>query len=123
MVSSSSNQSSPGGGGYRWTICALLFCATTINYIDRQILALLKPILDERLGWSNEAFGQINAAFQAAYGVGLLLFGWFIDRFGTKIGYAVSLTAWSLAALGHAFVGSVSGFTVVRLALGLGEGG
>ncbi len=110
-------------GGYRWTICALLFFATTINYIDRQILALLKPMLDEQLGWSNEEFGRINAAFQAAYGVGLLAFGWFIDRFGTKLGYAVSLTAWSLAAIGHAFVGSVGGFTLARLALGLGEGG
>lgn len=110
-------------GRFRWTICALLFFATTINYIDRQILALLKPILDEQLGWTNQQFGQVNAAFQAAYGIGLLGFGWFIDRFGAKIGYAVSLAAWSFAALGHAFVGSVGGFVVARLALGLGEGG
>lgn len=123
MTESSSTNLSHRTGGYRWTICALLFFATTINYIDRQILALLKPMLDEKLGWTNEAFGQINAAFQAAYGLGLLGFGWFIDRFGTKLGYAVSLTAWSLAAVGHAFVSSVSGFTVARLALGLGEGG
>ncbi len=97
----------PGGvtAGYRWTICALLFFATTINYIDRQILSLLKPILDEQLEWTNEEFGMVNSAFQGAYGLGLLVFGWFIDRYGTKIGYAVSIAAWSVAAIGHAFVG------------------
>jgi MFS transporter, ACS family, hexuronate transporter len=110
-------------GRYRWLICALLFLATTINYIDRQILALLKPMLDTELGWTNEQFGQVNAAFQGAYAVGLLLFGALIDRVGTKIGYAISIAAWSLAALGHALVGSVSGFMNARMALGLGEGG
>jgi ACS family hexuronate transporter-like MFS transporter len=108
---------------YRWTICALIFFATTINYIDRQILSLIKPILDQELQWSNEDFGKVNAAFQGAYGIGMLLFGWFIDRFGTKIGYAVSITAWSLAAIGHGFVSSVSGFVISRITLGLGEGG
>jgi ACS family hexuronate transporter-like MFS transporter len=108
---------------YRWWVCALLFLATTINYIDRQILSLLKPILDEQLKWTNEQFGLVNSAFQGAYAVGLLGFGWFIDRFGTKVGYAVSIAAWSLAALGHALVGSFHGFFCARLALGLGEGG
>jgi ACS family hexuronate transporter-like MFS transporter len=108
---------------YRWTICALLFFATTINYIDRQILSLIKPILDVELGWTNEEFGIVNSAFQGAYGVGLLLFGWFVDKFGTKIGYAVSIAAWSVAAIAHALVGSVRGFTIARMALGLGEGG
>ena len=108
---------------YRWVVCALLFFATTINYIDRQILSLLKPILDEQMGWTNEQFGLINSAFQGAYGLGLLVFGWFIDRYGTKIGYAVSIAAWSVAALGHALVGSVGGFMGARIALGLGEGG
>jgi len=110
-------------GKYRWQICALLFFATTINYIDRQILSLLKPILDNELHWSNEQFGEVNAAFQAAYAIGLLGFGSFIDRFGTRIGYALSIAAWSLAAIGHSFVGSVSGFMRARVALGLGEGG
>jgi ACS family hexuronate transporter-like MFS transporter len=110
-------------GHYRWLVCALLFLATTINYMDRQILSLLKPLLDTELGWTNEQFGQINAAFQAAYAVGLLLFGAFIDRFGTRIGYAISLLAWSLAALSHAAVRSVSGFVAARAALGVGEGG
>lgn len=108
---------------YRWVICALLFFATTINYIDRQILALIKPILDVELGWTNEEYGIVNSAFQGAYGIGLLFFGWFVDRFGTKIGYAVSITAWSLAALGHGLVSTVRGFTIARMSLGLGEGG
>lgn len=110
-------------GKYRWTICALLFLATTINYIDRQILSLIKPILDEELQWSNEEFGMVNSAFQGAYAVGLLFFGWFVDRFGAKVGYAVSIVAWSFAAMGHAFVSSVNGFFAARVALGLGEAG
>src|SRR5262245_51296423 len=110
-------------GKYRWVICALLFFATTINYVDRQILSLIKEILDEKLRWTNADFGRVNGAFQGAYGIGLLWFGWFIDRYGTKIGYAVSIAAWSLAALGHAVVGSVAGFFTARVSLGLGEGG
>src|SRR6188768_905708 len=96
-------------GRYRWLICLLLFLGTSINYIDRQILSLLKPILDDQLHWTNEEYGSVNAAFQGAYAIGLLLFGPFVDRVGTKIGYAVSIGAWSLAALGHGFVGSVGG--------------
>lgn len=108
---------------YRWLVCCLLFFATTINYIDRQILALIKPILDAELGWSNEDYGMVNSAFQGAYGIGLLFFGWFVDRFGTKIGYAVSIVAWSLAAMFHGLISSVQGFIVARISLGLGEGG
>jgi len=108
---------------YRWLICLLLFFATTVNYIDRQILALLKPILDDQLHWTNAQYGEVNAAFQGAYAVGLLVFGAFIDRVGTKIGYAVSIAAWSLAAIGHALVGSVGGFFRARVALGFSEGG
>jgi len=119
------NDESPerGAGHYRWLVCALLFFATTVNYVDRQILALIKGILDDELHWTNEQFGNVNALFQGAYAVGLLLFGKFIDRYGTKIGYATSILAWSLAAAGHALVGSVGGFFVARAALGLGEGG
>lgn len=108
---------------YRWTICALLFAATTINYIDRQILSLIKPILDRELGWSNEEFGLVNSAFQGAYAVGLLFFGWFVDRFGEKVGYTVSIVVWSISAIGHSFVSSVNGFFGARTALGLGEAG
>src|SRR5579883_2231620 len=110
-------------GNYRWVICTLLFFATTINYIDRQILALLKEILDKQIGWTNEQFGLVNSAFQIAYGFGLLGFGWFVDRFGAKIGYAISIAAWSVAAAAHALVGGFAGFLAARSALGLGEGG
>jgi len=110
-------------GKYRWFICALLFFATTINYIDRQILSLLKPILDDQLKWTNEEFGMINSIFQAAYGIGLLWFGWFVDKFGTKKGYTVSIIGWSFAAAAHALVGTVAGFGFARAALGISEGG
>jgi MFS transporter, ACS family, hexuronate transporter len=110
-------------GRYRWLVCLLLFFATTINYIDRQILALLKPILDTELGWTNAEYGKVNAAFQGAYAVGLLLFGALVDRVGTKVGYALSITLWSLAAMSHALVGSVNGFMRARMALGISEGG
>jgi MFS transporter, ACS family, hexuronate transporter len=110
-------------GRYRWLVCALLFLATTINYVDRQILALLKPILDDQLGWTNQQFGLVNSAFQAAYAIGLLIFGVLIDRHGARVGYAVSIAAWSLAAVGHSLVSSVFGFGVARVSLGLGEGG
>ena len=110
-------------GRYRWVICSLIFLATTINYVDRQILALIKEFLDKELGWTNEQFGLVNSAFQAAYAVGLFAFGWFIDRYGTKIGYAVSITLWSVAALTHALVASVGGFFSARVFLGFSEGG
>ena len=99
-------------GRYRWAICGLLFFATTVNYMDRQILSLLKPILDNQLHWSNEEFGAVNSAFQGAYAVGGLVFGWLVDRVGTKIGYSLSIVGWSLAAMGHALVSSVSGFAI-----------
>lgn len=113
----------PVGTRFRWVICGLLFFATTINYVDRQILALLKPILDKELGWSKTQYGAVNSAFQASYGVSLFFFGWLVDRYGTKAGYAVSIAAWSVAAMGHALVNSVGGFFGARIALGLGEGG
>ncbi len=110
-------------GRYRWVVCALLFFATTINYIDRQILSLLKETLDKEIGWTNAQFGAVNSAFQVSYGLGLLGFGWFVDKFGTKIGYTVSIVAWSLSAAAHALVGSFTGFITARTALGLGEAG
>ncbi len=115
--------SAPASSSYRWIICALLFFATTINYIDRQILSLIKPILDQELGWTNTQFGWVNALFQGAYAISYLGFGWFIDKYGTKIGYTVSIVTWSLAAAAHALVNSISGFGIARVALGLGEGG
>ncbi|MFA6540946.1 MAG: MFS transporter [Bacteroidota bacterium] len=108
---------------HRWKICALLFFATTINYMDRQILGLLAPILQKEIGWSEIEYGWIVTAFQAAYALGLLAFGWFIDKFGTKIGYTVSITGWSIAAMAHAAVTSVIGFGAARFGLGLSEAG
>ncbi len=110
-------------GNYRWVVCALLFFATTVNYVDRQILALIKEFLDAELGWSNTTFGWVNSIFQLFYAVGMLFFGWFVDRYGTKLGYAVSITLWSTAALCHAAVGSVAGFFAARSFLGFSEGG
>jgi ACS family hexuronate transporter-like MFS transporter len=110
-------------GRYRWVVCGLLFLATTVNYFDRQILSLLKPILDHELGWTNEEFGRVNAAFQGMYALGLLLFGVLVDRLGSRIGYALSIAAWSVAAVSHSLAASVAGFTNARMALGLGEGG
>ena len=108
---------------YRWIVCALLFFATTINYVDRQILSLLKETLDKELGWTNAEYGLANSFFQLAYGLSFIGFGWFIDKYGTKIGYAVSIALWSLAAAGHSLVHSVNGFLAARLCLGFGEAG
>jgi ACS family hexuronate transporter-like MFS transporter len=110
-------------GRYRWTICALLFFATTINYMDRQVIGLLKPTLKDTFGWSDTTFGTINGIFQFFYASGLLIFGAIIDRVGTKIGYAISIIGWSLSAMGHALAGSTFGFTIARSALGLSEAG
>ena len=119
-----SSASEPGRvGNLRWLVCSLLFLATTINYVDRQILSLIKEFLDQELGWTNEQFGLVNSAFQAAYAVGLLVFGWIVDKHGTKLGYALSIALWSLAAVSHALVGSVGGFFAARAALGVSEGG
>ncbi|HYA48371.1 MAG TPA: MFS transporter, partial [Burkholderiales bacterium] len=107
----------------RWTVCALLFFATTINYIDRQILGLLAPLLQKEIGWTELQYSYIVTAFQAAYALGLVGFGWFVDRYGTKLGYAVSIVFWSLAAAGHAFVRTAFGFGAARTALGAAEAG
>jgi ACS family hexuronate transporter-like MFS transporter len=118
-----SNTANRLSGSYRWTICALLFFATTINYIDRQVLGILAPDLQREIGWNEIEYGYIVTAFQAAYALGLLLVGRLIDRFGTKIGYSVSIIVWSVAAIGHAAVKSAFGFGVARFSLGLGESG
>jgi ACS family hexuronate transporter-like MFS transporter len=110
-------------GHYRWTICALLFFATTINYLDRAVLGLLAPLLQKEIGWTAIEYGYITTVFQAAYAVGLVVVGRLIDRYGTKIGYAVAIVAWSLSAMGHALAATVIGFGVARMFLGLSEGG
>jgi ACS family hexuronate transporter-like MFS transporter len=110
-------------GSFRWTICGLLFVATTVNYMDRQILGLLKADLQHDIGWNELEYGRIVIAFQAAYAIGLPIFGWVIDRFGTKLSYAGAMVFWSLAAMAHAMASSVMGFAAARFALGLGEAG
>ena len=108
---------------YRWFIVFLLFAATTINYLDRQIIGLLKPILEKEFNWSETNFARIVMAFQAAYAVGLLGFGWVIDKIGTKAGYAVTIVIWSVAGMLHAAARSVMGFSLARIGLGIGEAG
>nr|WP_295663685.1 MFS transporter [Polymorphobacter sp.] len=113
----------PIAGHIRWTVAALLFFATTINYLDRQVLGVLKPTLSTELHWSESDYADIVFWFQAAYAIGLLCFGRIIDRIGTRRGYAVAIGVWSVAAILHAGVRSASGFAIVRFVLGLGEAG
>lgn len=130
-------------GKYRWTICGLLFFATTVNYLDRQVLSLLKPTLEEEFGWSNSDYANIASVFQFVYAISMLFAGRFIDKLGTKKGYAWAIIIWSLGAMMHAYaipVGetittalgligvtvlpvSVIGFMVSRAVLGFGESG
>ncbi|WP_140727962.1 MULTISPECIES: MFS transporter [Gammaproteobacteria] len=118
-----SSEAPPRVGRYRWRICAMLLAATTINYIDRQVLGVLAPFLQEHIGWNEIEYGYIVTAFQAAYALGLLCAGAVIDRLGTRVGYAIAIGVWSLAAMGHALAGSVMGFALARFMLGLGEAG
>jgi MFS transporter, ACS family, hexuronate transporter len=111
----------PRVGHFRWAICALLFFATTINYIDRQVLGILAPDLQKSIGWTEVEYGYIVTAFQAAYAIGLLLTGRLLDRMGTRLGFAIAIGLWSVAAMAHAFARSALGFGMARFALGLGE--
>jgi len=133
---------SAGVGRFRWTICGLLFFAATINYIDRQVIGILKPTLQERFGWSEIDYGDIVIAFQLAYALGYVYAGRLVDRVGTRVGFTIAVGLWSIAAMAHAaaaqigapaaavlraigltYSASVAGFIVVRFALGLGESG
>ncbi|MDH4089776.1 MAG: MFS transporter [Cyclobacteriaceae bacterium] len=108
---------------YRWLIVVLLFSATTINYLDRQIIGLLKPLLEKEFEWTETDFARIVMAFTAAYAIGLLVSGGIIDRIGTKAGYTITIVIWSLAGMFHALARSVTGFSIARIGLGLGEAG
>ncbi|MDQ3348843.1 MAG: MFS transporter, partial [Acidobacteriota bacterium] len=129
-------------GRFRWVICGLLFFAATINYVDRQVIGILKPTLQAEFGWSEIDYSDIVFAFQLAYGIGLLVAGRLIDRLGARTGFAIAIVIWSVAAMAHAeaavfgpaaatllavvgltYSASVAGFIVARLALGLGEAG
>jgi len=109
------------GGRYRWRICALLFFATTLNYLDRQVIGILAPELQSSLHWTNGDYANVVAAFKIAYAIGLVSMGDILDRIGTRRGYAAGLTAWSIAGMAHAFAGSVFGFAAARAALGFSE--
>jgi MFS transporter, ACS family, aldohexuronate transporter len=130
------------GGNLRWAICALLFFAATINYIDRQVIGILKPTLQKEFGWSEIDYADIVFAFQLAYAIGLLLAGRLMDRLGARKGFVLAIVVWSLAAMAHAeatvfgpaaaamlsafglvYSASVAGFIVARFMLGLGEAG
>jgi ACS family hexuronate transporter-like MFS transporter len=114
-------------GKYRWTICALVFLATTFNYLDRTVIAFLRPYLAESFGWNSVEevanYADIEIAFKISYAFGFIFAGRVIDKLGTKIGYALATTLWSLAAIGHAFAGGKLGFVVARIFLGVSESG
>ncbi|HTA86098.1 MAG TPA: MFS transporter [Silvibacterium sp.] len=110
-------------GRVRWTICAMLFFATSINYMDRQVIALLKPTLEHSIGLTEIAYGYIVDAFQVAYAIGLLVAGRVVDRIGTRIGYVIIMGIWSLSAMAHALASSALQFGIARFFLGLGESG
>src|SRR6188768_2658850 len=116
----------PAEGGFkiphlRWYICGLLFLATTINYIDRQVLGILAPDLQKEIGWTELDYGRIVIAFQVSYAVMMLVSGRIIDRIGTKIGFSIAITWWSIAAMGHALARSAAQFGFARFLLGVGE--
>lgn len=108
---------------YRWRIVFLLFVATSINYLDRQLIGLLKPLLEKEFAWTESDFARMVMAFTAAYAIGLLIGGKWIDQLGTRLGYAISITLWSIAAILHAFARNVTSFILFRGLLGLGESG
>ncbi len=110
-------------GSFRWRICALLFLANTINYMDRQVLSFLAPLLQTKIGWDDAHYGYIVVAFQFAYAIGLLSVGGIIDKIGVKLGYALSIGVWSFASMSHALARTALAFGTSRFFLGLGESG
>jgi ACS family hexuronate transporter-like MFS transporter len=118
-----SESSSRPLGRVRWTVCAMLFVATSINYMDRQVIAILKPTLEHSIGMTEVGYGYIVYSFQIAYAIGLLAAGRLIDRLGTRIGYVLVMAVWSLSAMGHALASTVLQFGFARFFLGLGESG
>ncbi|HNU08102.1 MAG TPA: MFS transporter, partial [Pyrinomonadaceae bacterium] len=124
---SESTMDNPGAttrvGNFRWVICALLFFAATVNYVDRQVIGILKPLLEKEFHWTESDYGSIVFAFQTAYALGMLVVGRIMDRIGTRSGFSLSVGLWSIAAMAHAWASSVFGFMAARFALGIGESG
>src|ERR1700761_172875 len=108
---------------YRWAVCALLFAVTTVNYMDRNILGVLKPTIQGDLHFSETDFGNIIFFFSIAYAIGYAGMGWLTDKIGIRLGLAAAALLWCLASTAHGMVASVTGFIVARIVLGLGEGG
>ncbi|MEJ0043356.1 MAG: MFS transporter [Rhizomicrobium sp.] len=115
--------STPFIGGTRWIVCALLFAAIALSYIDRQVLSVLKPTLQHDYSWSETGYGNVVFWFQAAYGVGYIAFGRIVDKFGARLGYALAVSLWTVGHMAHALVTSTLGFAIVRIPLALGESG
>src|SRR2546430_12088627 len=109
--------------GHRWTVVALLFGATTVNYVDRQVLGILAPTLTRELHWTETDYAAIVSWFSIAYGVGLLVMGRVMDRIGVRVGVRLAVLVWSLAAMGHALARPVAGFRIARAMLRAGESG
>jgi len=118
-------ESEPGArmGRVRWTICAMLFVATSINYMDRQVISILKPTLTQSIGMTEVGYSHVVQAFQFAYALGLIAAGRFVDKVGTRIGYMAIMAVWSLSAMGHALASTVFEFGIARFFLGAGESG
>lgn len=110
-------------GRIRWTICALLFAAVVLSYIDRLVLGVLKPQLQDLYGWTNAGYGDITGYFQIFYGLGFLAFGWLIDRYGARIGYLVAMGSWTIGHFAQIFATTTTGFVFARIPLALGEAG
>src|ERR1700746_4181960 len=110
-------------GRFRCVICGLLFLGVTKNYMDRQVLGVLKGPLQHEFGWNEIDYGNLVFAFQTAYALGMVCMGRLIDRLGTRIGYAVAMVFWSIASMGHAIANSLVGFAMARAGLGFGEAG
>src|SRR5438105_13762271 len=121
MIEPEASAESERPSSYRWTICALLFVATTINYVDRQVLGILAPTLQRALNWSESDYGDIVSWFSFAYAFGFLVAGRVIDRIGVRRGLGAAVIGWSAAAVGHAFARTVGGFSFARALLGVSE--
>ncbi|HEY2706839.1 MAG TPA: MFS transporter [Caulobacteraceae bacterium] len=123
MTAASLSAGATRAGRFRWVICALLFVAMVFNYVDRQMIGVLKPTLQKEFGWNESAYGDIVFYFQAAYAVSYIGFGRLVDWIGARFGYAVAFVIWTIGHMSHAAVRSASGFIAARVLLGVGEGG
>jgi ACS family hexuronate transporter-like MFS transporter len=110
-------------GNRRWFVCGLIFAAVVLSYVDRQVLSVLKPTLQKQYGWTETGYGDVAFWFQAAYGLGYVAFGRFVDRFGERTGYTVAVGLWTAGQMAHALVSSTLGFALVRIPLAVGEAG